>query len=178
MYAGFFYVCIASWNWLEVKMVGRAKLKRKSYFVDERALNRAKKALGVKTEAEVIRLSVERVAEMEEFWGLWKKLAGLSELEAWRSLEMAAAILDTSVYIDHWERGCIKTLWKISGEPISFAIQQWSYPSFGAVLEGVRPSDWSPAFLNWPRSDGSLRWPTGGRPAGLSETSVISRTGT
>jgi len=49
-------------------MTTRAKLKRKSYFVDQRALNRAKKALGVKTEAEVIRLSIERVAEMEEFW--------------------------------------------------------------------------------------------------------------
>ena len=54
-------------------MAGRAKLKRKSYFVDERALSRAKKALGVKTEAEVIRLSVERVAEMEEFWEFMKK---------------------------------------------------------------------------------------------------------
>jgi len=48
-------------------MAEKARLKRKSYFVDERALKRAKKALGVKTEAEVIRLSVERVAEMEEF---------------------------------------------------------------------------------------------------------------
>ena len=55
------------------KMAPRAKLKRKSYFVDERALKRAKKALGVKTEAEVIRLSVERVAEMEEFWEFMKK---------------------------------------------------------------------------------------------------------
>jgi hypothetical protein len=54
-------------------MAARTKLKRKSYFVDERALSRAKKALGVKTEAEVIRLSVERVAEMEEFWEFMKK---------------------------------------------------------------------------------------------------------
>ena len=54
-------------------MAGRIKLKRKSYFVDGRALNRAKKAFGVKTEAEVIRLSVERVAEMEEFWEFMKK---------------------------------------------------------------------------------------------------------
>ncbi len=54
-------------------MALRAKLKRKSFFVDERALKRAKKALGVKTEAEVIRLSVERVAEMEEFWEFMKK---------------------------------------------------------------------------------------------------------
>jgi hypothetical protein len=53
-------------------MAARVKLKRKSYFVDERALNRAKKALGVKTEAEVIRLSVARVAEREEFWEFLK----------------------------------------------------------------------------------------------------------
>lgn len=51
----------------------RAKLKRKSFFVDERALARAKKALGVKTHAEVVRLSVERAAEMEEFWKFFKK---------------------------------------------------------------------------------------------------------
>lgn len=57
----------------EVKVAAKAKLKRKSYFVDERALSRAKKALGVKTEAEVIRLSVERVAEMEEFWEFMKR---------------------------------------------------------------------------------------------------------
>ena len=86
-------------------MAGRIKLTRKSYFVDERALNRAKKAFGVKTEAEVIRLSVERVAEMEEFWEFMKKIAGLSDPEAWRNPEMAVAILDTRVYIDHWERG-------------------------------------------------------------------------
>jgi hypothetical protein len=55
------------------KMALSGKLKRKSYFVDERALNRAKKALGVETEAEVIRLSVERVAEMEEFWEFMSK---------------------------------------------------------------------------------------------------------
>ena len=54
-------------------MAERAKLKRKSYFVDERALSRAKKALGVKTDAEVIRLSIERVAEMEKFWEFMKK---------------------------------------------------------------------------------------------------------
>jgi hypothetical protein len=52
----------------EAVMPITAKMKRKSFFVDERALHRAKKALRVKTSAEVIRLSVERVAEMEEFW--------------------------------------------------------------------------------------------------------------
>jgi hypothetical protein len=50
-----------------------AKLKRKSFFVDESALHRAKKTLGVKTDAEVIRLSLERIAEMEDFWEFMKK---------------------------------------------------------------------------------------------------------
>jgi len=50
-----------------------SKLKRKSFFVDETTLHRAKKALGARTNAEVIRLSVERIAEMEEFWEFMKK---------------------------------------------------------------------------------------------------------
>ena len=50
-----------------------AKLQRRAFFVDDRALQRAKKALGVKTDAEVIRLSVERIAEMEEFWQFMRK---------------------------------------------------------------------------------------------------------
>jgi len=53
-------------------MPTKAKLKRKSFFVDERALQRAKKALGAKTDAEVVRLSVERIAEMEAFWQFMK----------------------------------------------------------------------------------------------------------
>lgn len=47
-------------------------LKRKSFFVDEQALRRAKKALRVATDAEAVRLSVERIAEMEEFWRFMK----------------------------------------------------------------------------------------------------------
>jgi hypothetical protein len=54
-------------------MAAKPRLKRKSYFVDERALSRAKKALEAKTEAEAIRLSVERVVEIEEFWDFMKK---------------------------------------------------------------------------------------------------------
>lgn len=53
-------------------MPTKAKLKRKSFFVDERALEQARKALGVKTDAEVVRLSMERVAEMEAFWQFMK----------------------------------------------------------------------------------------------------------
>lgn len=47
-------------------------LKRKSFFVDERALRRAKKVLKVATDAEVVRTAVERIAEMEAFWRLMK----------------------------------------------------------------------------------------------------------
>ncbi len=49
-------------------MARERTLKRKSFFVDEDALRRAKKVLGVATDAEVIRLSVERITEMEAFW--------------------------------------------------------------------------------------------------------------
>jgi hypothetical protein len=49
-------------------MARAARLKRKSFFVEVRTLQRAKKALGVPTDAEVVRLSLERAAEMEEFW--------------------------------------------------------------------------------------------------------------
>jgi hypothetical protein len=49
-------------------MAQRSALKRKSFFVDEQALRRARKVLGVTTDAEVVRLSVARVSEMETFW--------------------------------------------------------------------------------------------------------------
>jgi hypothetical protein len=49
------------------------KLRRKSFFVDESILRQAKKVLGVKTDAEAIRMSVEQIVEMEEFWKFMKK---------------------------------------------------------------------------------------------------------
>ena len=57
-------------------MPSKAKLKRISGFVNERALQRARKALGVKTDAEVVRLSVERMAELEAFWRFMKNSRG------------------------------------------------------------------------------------------------------
>ena len=49
-------------------MAARQNLKRKSFFVDEHAVQRARRALGASSDAEAIRLSVERIAEIEEFW--------------------------------------------------------------------------------------------------------------
>ncbi len=48
-------------------------LKRKSFFVEERMLKRARRAVGAATDAEVVRLSLERAAEMEEFWRFMQK---------------------------------------------------------------------------------------------------------
>lgn len=54
-----------------------ARLKRKAFFVDERALRRARKLLDVRTDAEVVRVSVNRIAEMEEFWRFMKRTRGV-----------------------------------------------------------------------------------------------------
>lgn len=60
----------------EVVMRTATKMKRASFFVDEATLRRAQKVLGVKSRAEVVRLSVERVIEMEEFWQFMEKSRG------------------------------------------------------------------------------------------------------
>ncbi|HZR84595.1 MAG TPA: hypothetical protein VFD92_26110 [Candidatus Binatia bacterium] len=49
-------------------MAARSNLKRKAFFVDERALRRARKALGAASDAEAIRLSLSQVADMDAFW--------------------------------------------------------------------------------------------------------------
>jgi hypothetical protein len=49
-------------------MAKRNQLKRKSFFVDETVLHRAKRLLRASSDAEAIRLSLERVAEMEQYW--------------------------------------------------------------------------------------------------------------
>jgi hypothetical protein len=49
-------------------MATRSSLKRKSFFVDETSIRRARRALGAATDAEAIRTSLEVVAEMEKFW--------------------------------------------------------------------------------------------------------------
>jgi hypothetical protein len=45
-----------------------ARYTRKSFFVDAQAIDRARKVLGAGTDAETVRLAVERVVEMEKFW--------------------------------------------------------------------------------------------------------------
>ena len=57
-------------------MPKQVMLKRKSFFVDERALRRAKKVLGVATDAEAVRASLEQIAEMERFWKFMKRTRG------------------------------------------------------------------------------------------------------
>jgi hypothetical protein len=57
-------------------MARPARLKRKSFFIDETRLGQARKALGVDTDAEAVRQSIEWVAEMEAFWKLMSKTRG------------------------------------------------------------------------------------------------------
>jgi hypothetical protein len=45
-----------------------SRYTRKSFFVDPKAIDRARKVLGAGTDAETVRLAVERVVEMEKFW--------------------------------------------------------------------------------------------------------------
>jgi hypothetical protein len=43
-------------------------LTRKAFFVDPRVLQRARRALGVRSDAETVRRSLDHVAEMDVFW--------------------------------------------------------------------------------------------------------------
>lgn len=57
----------------------KGSLKRRAFFVDERSLRRAKEALGLTTDAEVVREALDRVAEMEEFWKFMRDTRGILE---------------------------------------------------------------------------------------------------
>jgi Arc/MetJ family transcription regulator len=57
-------------------MSNRARLKRKSFFIDEATLQEAKRALQVDSDAEAVRLSLEQVAEMGRFWRFMDKSKG------------------------------------------------------------------------------------------------------
>ena len=61
----------------EDKMAKEATLTRRSFYIDQKTLRRAKRALRVRTDAEAIRLSLERVAEMEQFWQFMTKTRGV-----------------------------------------------------------------------------------------------------
>jgi Arc/MetJ family transcription regulator len=50
------------------KTAARPRYARKSFFVAPRTVARARRALGVGTDAEAVRLALERVVEMDAFW--------------------------------------------------------------------------------------------------------------
>jgi hypothetical protein len=57
-------------------MAARSALKRKVFLIDEQSLRRAKKVLGVDTDADAVRASLEWVAEMEQFWRFMRRTRG------------------------------------------------------------------------------------------------------
>jgi hypothetical protein len=62
---------------VEVSMPRKSRrLVRRSFFVSTPVLRKARRALGARTDAEAVRLSVERVAEMDAFWRLMRKSYG------------------------------------------------------------------------------------------------------
>jgi len=61
----------------EVNVANAKTLKRKSFYIDEDVLRRARRALRVRTDADAIRLSLERVAEMEKFRRFMDKSHGV-----------------------------------------------------------------------------------------------------
>jgi hypothetical protein len=52
------------------RMPASHPFKRRVFLVDERAVRRARKALGASSDAEAIRMSVQCIAEMDRFWRL------------------------------------------------------------------------------------------------------------
>ena len=57
--------------------IATATLTRKSFFIDPKALGRAKRVLKARTDAEAVRLSVQRVAEMDQFLKFLKNSSGV-----------------------------------------------------------------------------------------------------
>ncbi len=57
-------------------MAARTALKRKAFFIDEQSLRRARRALGVQTDADAVRVSLEWVAEMAEYWRFMRRTRG------------------------------------------------------------------------------------------------------
>lgn len=55
------------------------RFTRKSFFVDAKAIDQARKALGAGTNAEAVRIAVDRVVEMERFWRLMARTRGSLE---------------------------------------------------------------------------------------------------
>jgi hypothetical protein len=56
--------------------MGKTALTRRSFYINPTTLRRAKRALKARTDAEAIRLSLERVAEMEALWEFMTKSRG------------------------------------------------------------------------------------------------------
>jgi hypothetical protein len=54
-------------------MPKQAVLRRKSFFVDPDELRRARRVLRVRTDAEAVRLALERVTEMDRYWRFMTK---------------------------------------------------------------------------------------------------------
>ena len=61
---------------MSITATRRGRYTRRSFFVDDRAIRRARRVLKADTDAEAVRLAVERVLQMETFWQFMAKSRG------------------------------------------------------------------------------------------------------
>jgi hypothetical protein len=54
-------------------MAERTRLKRTSLFLEPSALARARRVLGATSDAEAVRMSLERIVDMERFWAFIRR---------------------------------------------------------------------------------------------------------
>jgi hypothetical protein len=57
-------------------MTRKRTLKRKAFFVDEAAVRRARRTLGVASDGEAVRLALDRVNEGDRFWRFMARSGG------------------------------------------------------------------------------------------------------
>ena len=87
-------------------MAKEVVLKRRAFYVDERSLRRAKKTLGLATDAEVVREAIDEIGRDGGVLGIHEgEPRESSSPGVWRLRSLPWAILDTNVYVGHWEGG-------------------------------------------------------------------------
>src|SRR5438876_4065912 len=79
-------------------------LTRKAFFVDPRALQRARRALGLRSDAEAVRRSLDHVAEMDAFWNRATNEGGRRDVSP-GSVVHSAILRDVRLYLHRFSLG-------------------------------------------------------------------------
>jgi len=63
-------------------MKKQSSLKRRAFFVDDRAVKRLRRSLGVKSDSEAVRLAIDFADDMKRFWNFMDRTRGTLEPES------------------------------------------------------------------------------------------------